>query len=109
MFPDAPTERGVKHVNELIRASQSGFGAYIIFVIQIKGVLYFTPNDNTHREFGEALKNAAANGVHILAYDCFVGKDCMENQEPVEVRLRSKVNGKACRTYLFLVYRLCKV
>lgn len=87
MFPDAPTERGVKHVNELIRASQSGFGAYIIFVIQIKGVLYFTPNDSTQREFGEALKNAAANGVHILAYDCFVGKDCMEINEFVEVRL----------------------
>ena len=87
MFPDAPTERGVKHVNELIRASQSGFGSYIIFVIQIKGVLYFTPNDSTHREFGEALKNAAANGVHILAYDCFVGKNYMEINEPVEIRL----------------------
>lgn len=87
LFPDAPTERGVKHVNELAEACRCGFEAYIIFVVQMNGATYFTPNSKTHSEFGEALRNAKAKGVHVLAYDCIVGKNFMEIDEPVEVRL----------------------
>ncbi len=70
MFPDAPTVRGVKHVNELIAARKAGFKAYIIFVVQMQGVDHFTPNDAMHREFGDAVREAAKSGVYVLAYDC---------------------------------------
>ena len=69
-FPDAPTERGVKHLNELCEAVEDGYEAYVFFVIQMKGVKYFTPNMKTHAAFGEALRAAQEKGVHILAYDC---------------------------------------
>ena len=68
-FPDAPSERAVKHVEELKRAVGEGYEAYIFFVIQMKDVRYFTPNMDTHPAFGEALREAALAGVHVIAYD----------------------------------------
>ena len=76
MFPDAPTERGVKHINELIQAAENGFDAYILFIIQMNQVKYLIPNYETHREFGEALHLAKQKGVKILAYDCFIKRYC---------------------------------
>lgn len=71
-FPDAPTERGVKHIYELIEAEKSGYEANILFVIQMKDIDYFEPNYKTHAAFGEALKEAKEAGVNIMAIDCFV-------------------------------------
>lgn len=87
MFPDAPTERGVKHLHELIEARRCGYTACIIFVIQMKGIRWMHPNDITHREFGEALRTAAAQGVSVLAYDCIVTETSLDIDSPVEVRL----------------------
>ena len=84
---DAPTARGVKHVEELIRCMEDGYEAYLLLVIQMKGVTRFEPNWDTHREFGETLQKAQKAGVHILAYDCLVEPDRMEIQDPVPVRL----------------------
>ena len=86
-FPDAPTARGVKQVEELIRCMEDGYEAYLLLVIQMKGVTRFEPNWDTHREFGETLQKAQKAGVHILAYDCLVEPDRMEIQDPVPVRL----------------------
>lgn len=86
-FPDAPTERGVKHVEELIGCMEDGYEAYLLLVIQMKGVLKFQPNWNTHHKFGDVLKRAAEAGVKILAYDCLVGDDFMKIQDPVPVDL----------------------
>lgn len=86
-FPDAPTERGIKHIEELIAATKAGYQAYLLFVIQMKQVRYFTPNDVTHPAFGEALRRAQEAGVHLLAYDCVVTADEMWIDEPVEIRL----------------------
>jgi len=87
MFPDAPTERGVRHIHELIAAVEEGYDAYILFVIQMKGVRCFMPNDETHRAFGEALRLAASKGVHVLAYDCHVEPDSLKLVDPVKVVL----------------------
>ena len=86
-FPDAPTARGVKHLEELIRCMEDGYEAYLLLVIQMKGISRFEPNWNIHREFGETLLKAEKAGVHILAYDCLVGPDHMEIQDPVPVYL----------------------
>ena len=86
-FPDAPTERGVKHVRELIQCLRDGYEAYLLFVIQMKDVKVFRPNWNTHREFGKALREAEEAGVKILAYDCLVGESFMEIKDPVAVDL----------------------
>lgn len=88
-FPDAPTERGLKHIEELKQAVKEGFEAYVFFVIQMKGVKYFTPNYETHKAFGDALTKAQEAGVHILAYDCEVTNDSLKIGEEVEVRLTS--------------------
>lgn len=85
-FPDAPTERGLKHIHELIRAKSEGFGAYILFVIQMKEVTEFRPNDATHKEFGDALREAEKAGVRLLAYDCIVTPDSMTIDRPVSIR-----------------------
>ena len=77
-FPDAPTERGVKHINELIRAREEGYDAYIIFVVQMEGIKDVSPNYETHPQFGAALAKAKEAGVEILAYDCFVEPDSLE-------------------------------
>lgn len=87
MFPDAPTERGIKHLKELSAAAADGYRACILFVIQMNGVRYFTPNRRTHPQFAEALKQAAQSGVEILAYDTVVTENSMEINKAVEVRL----------------------
>ncbi len=87
LFPDAPTERGVRHIHELVDALGKGYEAYIVFVIQMKNVAYFTPNYKTHFEFGEALQAAAEQGVKVLAFDCSVTPDSITPGELVEVRL----------------------
>lgn len=75
LFPDAPTERGVKHLYELIEAKKEGYLAYVIFVIQMKDVKSFMPNIKMHKEFGQALSEAKDQGVKVLAYDSMVTKD----------------------------------
>ncbi len=87
MFPDAPTERGVKHIKELIKCKQEGFEAYIVFVVQMDTVKYFTPNRKTHKAFADALLEAEKCGVNIVCVDCKVTKDSMEINDFVEVRL----------------------
>lgn len=86
-FPDAPSERAVKHVEELKRAVGEGYEAYIFFVIQMKDVRYFTPNMDTHPAFGEALREAALAGVHVIAYDCRVDCDHITLADEVKVVL----------------------
>lgn len=90
-FPDAPSERAVKHLEELIRAGKEGYESYVIFVIQMKDVKYFTPNTDTHPEFAEALRKAAKAGVHVLAYDCDVKPDSIRLGRPVDVVLSDPV------------------
>ncbi|MDE6023988.1 MAG: DNA/RNA nuclease SfsA [Lachnospiraceae bacterium] len=86
-FPDAPTERGIKHIEELISCMDAGYEAYILFVIQMKEIHTFSPNDDTHPAFGEALRRAARKGVQILAVDCLIEPDRMELDEYVNVVL----------------------
>lgn len=86
-FPDAPTERGVKHIKELQKCLEEGYEAYILFVIQMSPVEYLEPNDATHKAFGDALREAAKAGVHVMARDCSVSIDSMEIMNEVEVRL----------------------
>lgn len=86
-FPDAPSERAVKHVEELIRARREGYGAYVLFVIQMKGVNYLIPNVATHPEFAEALRRASQAGVKILAYDCQVTADSLAIADAIPVYL----------------------
>ena len=86
-FPDAPTERGVKHIRELIKCMENGYEAYILFVIQMSPVKYLEPNDATHKAFGDALREAAKAGVHVMARDCKVTIDSMEIMNEVEVRV----------------------
>ena len=88
-FPDAPSERAVKHVEELIHAVQEGYEAYVFFVIQMRNVRYFTPNRDTHPAFADALARAKNAGVQILAYDCRVGYDSIEIAEEVPVVLEN--------------------
>lgn len=86
-FPDAPTERGIRHMLELERAVREGYESYILFVIQMKGIRYFEPNDRTHPEFGETLRQVQKAGVGVLAWDCRVTEDEIWLDRPVEVRL----------------------
>ena len=86
-FPDAPTERGTKHLHGLKAALQEGYGAYVLFVIQMADVEYLHPNDVTDPAFGNALREAAAVGVQILAMDCRVTVDEMTIRRPVPVKL----------------------
>lgn len=88
LFPDAPSERAVKHVEELIKAIKAGYEACILFVIQMEGVKYFTPNKETQPEFAEALAKAQRAGVKILAYDCLVERDTLTLNREVPVILR---------------------
>lgn len=83
-FPDAPTERGVKHINELISCLDNGFEAYIIFVVQMKGVNRFEPNAEHHKEFADTLNYAREKGVNVLVYDCLVTPDSIEIDEKIE-------------------------
>lgn len=86
-FPDAPTLRGIKHLNELCLAVQEGYEAWVVFVIQMQGALYLEPNDRTQPEFGQALRQARQCGVRLLALDCIVTPDSITAREPVEIRL----------------------
>ncbi len=88
-FPDAPTERGVKHLNELVRAMENCYHSYVLFVIQMSGMKMFTPNDATHRKFGDTLRYAAEKGVHILAYECAVTPDSLEITRTVPIELNA--------------------
>lgn len=87
-FPDAPTERGIKHIKELIRCMEDGYEAYLLFVIQMKGVKEFRPNWITHEKFGDVLSLADQKGVRILAYDCMVTEDTMEILSQVPINLK---------------------
>lgn len=87
MFPDAPTERGVKHINELCQCIKDGYKACIFFIVQMDNVKYFTPNRKTHPAFADALKNAAENGVGVYALDCKVSENSIEADKFVEIIL----------------------
>ena len=87
MFPDAPTERGIKHLNELAACIADGYEAYAVFVIQMKGVSHFTPNYKTHQAFGDTLAKVADTGVKILAFDCVVKPDGMVIGNPIPIKL----------------------
>ncbi len=87
LFPDAPTLRGVKHLRELSACIEEGYEAWVLFVIQMKGVTEFRPHDAMHPEFGAALREAQAAGVRVLAYDCVVTPDSIEIDRPMAVEL----------------------
>lgn len=93
-FPDAPTQRGVKHIKELSQSIKEGYEAFVFFVIQMENVKKFQPNDLTHYEFGQALREGKANGIKILAYDCKVGKDRIKLGKPVPVDLLEESQRK---------------
>lgn len=86
-FPDAPTERGTKHINELIKCKEEGFDAYILFVIQMKGIKHLEPNFATDPTFSEALKAAKKSGVKILAVDCIVTPDSITFDKEISVKI----------------------
>ena len=86
-FPDAPTQRGVKHLEELIRACQEGYRAAVCFVVQIEGMRWMEPNDTTHPEFGTALRRAAEEGVDVFAVSCRVEPDNLYILERLPVKL----------------------
>lgn len=86
-FPDAPTERGVKHLRELQRAAEAGLGAALFFVVQMEGMRSVAPNDETHPAFGQALREAAAKGVRVCAWDCAVTPDSLTVRQEVPVLL----------------------
>lgn len=97
-FPDAPTERGAKHLRELCRCVEEGYRACVLFLIQMKGVKYFEPNSATDPEFAAALLHAAEKGVEIRALDCIVTPDSMTADKPVEIRLEDCAgNDGPCR------------
>lgn len=87
LFPDAKTERGVKHVKELIEAQKEGYYCYVVFVVQMKDVLYFTPNRKIHEELADILLKASENGVKVLAYDCEITLDSINIKQEVKVKL----------------------
>ena len=94
-FPDAPSERALKHVEELISAKENGYRVFVVFVIQMEGVRYFTPNVDTQQKFGDALRRAEDAGVEILAYDCKVTADSLLlNQEVPVILEEEEFSGK---------------
>ncbi|MBQ7818011.1 MAG: DNA/RNA nuclease SfsA [Oscillospiraceae bacterium] len=86
-FPDAPTLRGVKHLQGLTAAVQEGYGAFVLFVVQMADMKYLRPNDDTDPAFGAALRKAAESGVTVLAMDCAVTEDSMAIRLPLLVKL----------------------
>ena len=86
-FPDAPTERGVKHIEELISCLDEGYRAMILFIVKMKGVTHLEPNDRTHPAFGNALRRAKEAGVEIRAVDCIVTPDSVTADLPVDIKL----------------------
>ena len=87
LFPDAPTERGVKHLRELIACREAGYEAAVCFVIQMAGMTAFSPNDATHPEFGDALREACRAGVLVLAVECTVTPGSLEMTKPIPAKL----------------------
>lgn len=92
-FPDAPTKRGVKHIQELIHCLEDGYEAYLLFVIQMKGIQRFEPNWKTHPQLGEALIQAREAGVKLLAYDCLVTENSIVVENPVPILLEEQSAG----------------
>lgn len=88
LFPDAPSDRAVKHVGELIAAKHEGYRVFVLFVVQMEDVKYFTPNRDTHPQFADALSKAQEEGVEILAYDCLVTPESMTLNKSIPVILR---------------------
>ncbi len=86
-FPDAPTERGIKHLNELCEAVKDGYESYVFFIVQMERCKYFTPNDKTHKAFADTLRTAAQNGVTVKAVCCNVSENSLEIADFTEVRL----------------------
>ena len=86
-FPDAPTERGIKHLEELVACTKAGYKAAVIFVVQMEGMCHFEPNYKTHPAFGEALMRAQAEGVEVLAYECSVTPDTLAITKAIPVQL----------------------
>ena len=86
-FPDAPTERGVKHIKELESSVEDGYEAIILFVVQMKKIKKLKPNDETHQAFGDALRKANKSGVKVIAMDCLITPDSMSIDKPVKVEL----------------------
>ncbi len=89
-FPDAPTERGIKHLKELCDAVAEGYTAYMVFVVQMKGIKYFEPNIITHKAFGDALEKAHESGVNILCIDCKVTPDTLVADKLLNVYINGK-------------------
>ena len=87
-FPDAPTERGIKHLNELSSSMDEGYRAYVLFVIQMKGVTVFKPNDATHKAFGDTLRSVSNSGVLAYAVDCNITPDSIEIDKFIDIDLR---------------------
>ena len=86
-FPDAPTERGVKHLQELCACVEAGYKAVVIFVVQMEGIKYFEPNEKTHTQFGETLRQAQMRGVQVLAYECKVTPSSLVIDKAILVKL----------------------
>ncbi len=86
-FPDAPTERGVKHIEGLIQAQKEGFECWLCFIVQLSPVKWVEPNDRTHPAFGEAIRRASREGVHILALECDVTPDTLTVRGEIPVKL----------------------
>ena len=86
-FPDAPTERGIKHLKELQKAVLDGYRACVVFLVQMNNIKYFEPNYNTHPEFAEELKRAYKNGVEIFVYDSIVKPDEIKLNNPIKIKM----------------------
>jgi len=97
MFPDAPTERGVKHLNELSMCTKEGYEAHVVFVVQMSNVRYFTPNNKTHPAFGETLVAAQKAGVNISALDCVVTKNTLKIGNSTSQTHRINKKNGVCR------------
>lgn len=91
LFPDAPTERGVKHLRGLTSLASEGYKTSVVFVVQMERADYFTPNYKMHEEFGIAVEKAAEAGVDVLAYTCRVTEDSMELADRIPVKLRNGI------------------
>jgi len=87
LFPDAPTERGVKHLNELAQCVNEGYEAQVVFVVQMNNVLYFSPNNKTHQAFGTALIAAEQAGVKVIALNCEVAENSLTIGKSVPIKI----------------------
>ena len=86
-FPDAPTERGIKHLKELQKAVEEGYRACVVFLVQMQDVKYFEPNYETHPQFASELKKAHENGVEIFVYDSIVTPDEIKLNKSVKIKM----------------------